>query len=115
MSQPNESLFRTLFNTLYVFNQPYAQRARRIALVALGITSSVIFGTLLAPYPIIPSMVMGLIVTVAIFIFGSLRISGPSAFFFLLAYALVTGHGRSMRYGAFRYDAAPNRPCIERS
>ena len=69
------------FTYLYVFNQPYVQRAKRIFFVMLGITLSVVLGTILAPYPLSAAIVMGLIAALPIFIFGALRISGPSAIF----------------------------------
>jgi uncharacterized membrane protein YccC len=78
------------FTFLYVFNQPYAQRARRIFFVMLGISLSVMLGTLLAPHPYISAIVMGLVAAIPIFIFGALRITGPSAIFFILTYAMAT-------------------------
>ncbi|WEK54421.1 MAG: FUSC family protein [Candidatus Cohnella colombiensis] len=79
------------FTYLYVFNQPYAQRAKRIFFVMLGLTSSVVLGTVMAPYPLGAAFVMGLIGALPIFIFGALRITGPSAIFFILIYAMTTG------------------------
>ncbi|MDT3762159.1 FUSC family protein [Priestia filamentosa] len=79
------------FTYLYVFNQPYAQRAKRIFCVALGMSLSMVLGSLLAPYPLGTSIVMGLIGAVAIFIFGALKITGPSALFFVLSFAMATG------------------------
>ncbi|GAA4707345.1 FUSC family protein [Brevibacillus fulvus] len=79
------------FAYLYVFNQPYAQRARRIFIVAVGLSLSVVLGTVFAPYPLFSAFVMGLIAMVSIFIFGALRISGPSVIFFVLTYAMTTG------------------------
>lgn len=78
------------FTYLYAFNQPYVQRARRIFFVMLGISFSVMLGTLLAPHPYLSAVVMGLVVAIPIFIFGALRITGPSAIFFILTYAMAT-------------------------
>ncbi|MEF2965248.1 FUSC family protein [Paenibacillus sp. M1] len=79
------------FTYLYVFNQPYAQRARRIFVIMLGLTLSVILGTLMAPYPLGAAVVMTFVGAVPVFIFGALRITGPSAIFFVLTYAMATG------------------------
>lgn len=79
------------FTYLYVFNQPYAERARRIFFVMLGITLSVVLGTLLAPYPLAAAIAMGIVAAIPIFVFGALKITGPSAIFFVLTYAMTTG------------------------
>ncbi|KOP65993.1 hypothetical protein AMS62_12660 [Bacillus sp. FJAT-18019] len=79
------------FTYLYVFNIPYAQRAKKIGLVLLGIVLSAALGTLLAPSPIASVMVVGLIGAVATFLFGALRITGPAAIFFVMVFALSTG------------------------
>jgi uncharacterized membrane protein YccC len=49
------------FSYLYVFNEPYAQRAKKILFVALGISFVVWLGTLVAPYPLLVIMIVGLI------------------------------------------------------
>ena len=69
------------FTYLYVFDIPYVQRAKKIFLAMLGISFSVFLGTLLAPYPIAVALAMGLIGAIAIYIFGALKIAGPSAIF----------------------------------
>ena len=69
------------FTYLYVFDIPYVQRAKKIFWAMLGISFSVFLGTLLAPYPIAVAIAMGLIGATAIFIFGALKITGPSAIF----------------------------------
>ena len=79
------------FTYLYVFDIPYVQRAKKIFWAMLGISFSVFLGTLLAPYPIAVALAMGLIGAIAIYIFGALKIAGPSAIFFVLSFALATG------------------------
>ncbi|GGH80541.1 putative membrane protein YccC [Pullulanibacillus pueri] len=79
------------FTYLYVFDIPYVQRAKKIFFVMIGITLSVFLGTLLAPYPIGADIVMGVIGAIAIFVFGALQITGPSAIFFVLCFAMTTG------------------------
>jgi uncharacterized membrane protein YccC len=79
------------FTYLYVFDLPYVQRAKKIFFAMLGISLSVFLGTLLAPYPLGVAIVMGLIGALAIFIFGALKLTGPSAIFFILSYAMATG------------------------
>ena len=78
------------FAYLYVFDIPYVQRAKKIFYAMVGIAFSVFLGTLLAPYPIAVAITMGLIGATVIFIFGALKITGPSAIFFVLSYALAT-------------------------
>ena len=58
------------FAYLYVINEPYAQRGKKIFFTALGISLSVALGTLVAPYPILIILMVGLIGGIAIFIFG---------------------------------------------
>nr|WP_106779746.1 FUSC family protein [Lysinibacillus timonensis] len=79
------------FAYLYVFPIPYAQLAKKLTWVVLGLTSSVFLGTLLAPHPIITAIIMGVIGATAIFLFGVFRLIGPSAIFFVLVFAMTTG------------------------
>jgi uncharacterized membrane protein YccC len=79
------------FTYLYVFSIPYAQRAKKLFFALLGITFSVALGTLLAPYPVASAITVGVIGAVATFIFGSLKITGPAALFFVLVFLLATG------------------------
>lgn len=79
------------FTYLYVFNIPYAQNAKKLFFVVLGMTFVSALGTLAAPYPLATAILMGLIGAAAIFIFGAFRIPGPSAIFFVLVFAMTTG------------------------
>lgn len=79
------------FTYLYVFNEPYAQRVKKIFFIAIGITLSVGLGTLVAPYPALIILIVGLIGTIATFIFGILKIPGPAAVFFVLSFTMTTG------------------------
>ncbi|RDU37294.1 FUSC family protein [Neobacillus piezotolerans] len=79
------------FAYLYVFNIPYAQRARKIFFAVLGMTLASALGTLAAPYSLAVAVLMGIIGAVGIFIFGALKIKGPSAIFFVLVFAMTTG------------------------
>jgi uncharacterized membrane protein YccC len=79
------------FTYLYVFNIPYAQNAKKLFFVVLGMTLVSALGTLAAPYPLATAILMGIIGAAAIFIFGALRITGPSAIFFVLVFAMTTG------------------------
>lgn len=78
------------FTFLYVFPMPYAQLAKKLAWCVLAITTCVFLGTILAPFPIITAIMMGIIGALAIFIFGAYKLIGPSALFFVLIFALVT-------------------------
>ncbi|MGE7904423.1 FUSC family protein [Peribacillus sp. NPDC094092] len=79
------------FTYLYVFNQPYQQRAKKIFFVMVGLALSVVLGTILAPYQLGTAIMMGIIGASVFFIFGALKITGPSAVFFVLSFALATG------------------------
>lgn len=79
------------FTYLYVFNIPYAQRAKKIFIIVLALSLLTALGTLVAPYPLAIAILMGVIGAVAIFIFGALRIAGPSAIFLVLVFAMTTG------------------------
>ncbi|MDM5219442.1 FUSC family protein [Peribacillus sp. NJ11] len=79
------------FTYLYVFNQPYHQRAKKIFFVMVGLALSVVLGTLLAPYQLGTAIMMGIIGASVFFLFGALKITGPSAVFFVLSFALATG------------------------
>lgn len=79
------------FTYLYVFNIPYAQRAKKLFFVVIGITLASFLGTVAAPYPLAVAILMGVIGAIATFIFGALRIIGPSAIFFILVFAMTTG------------------------
>ncbi|MFS0824791.1 FUSC family protein [Bacillus sp. 1P02SD] len=79
------------FTYLYVFNIPYAQRAKKIFSVVLGLTFVTYLGTISAPYPLAVAILMGIIAAVVIFVFGALKIAGPSAIFFVLVFAMTSG------------------------
>ena len=79
------------FTYLYVFNIPYAQRAKKIFSVVLGLTIVTYLGTISAPYPLAVAIMMGIIGAVTLFVFGALKIAGPSAIFFVLVFAMTTG------------------------
>src|SRR3954447_5809523 len=79
------------FTYLYVFNIPYAQRAKKLFFVVLGMTVVTVLGTITAPYPLAVAILMGVIGAAALFIFGALRIAGPSAIFFILVFAMTSG------------------------
>ena len=79
------------FTFLYMFNQPFAQRAKKLFFVMIGLSLCVGLGTILAPYPLAATIMMGIIGALVIFIFGALKITGPSAVFFILCYEMATG------------------------
>ncbi|MDF2885050.1 MAG: hypothetical protein K0R54_5621 [Clostridiaceae bacterium] len=79
------------FTYLYVFNEPYAQRVKKIFFIAIGITTSVCLGIFSAPYPALIVLIVGLIGIITTFIFGILKITGPAAVFFILSFTMTTG------------------------
>lgn len=78
------------FTFLYMFNEPYAERAKKLFFVMVGIALSVGLGTLLTPYPYAAALMLGLIGAVVTFIFGALKIPGPAAVFFVLTFSMTT-------------------------
>lgn len=79
------------FTYLYTFTIPYAQLAKKLFAVVIGMTLVTILGTLAAPSPLAIAILMGLIGATVLFIFGALQITGPSAIFFVLVFAMVSG------------------------
>ncbi|MED3562100.1 FUSC family protein, partial [Bacillus xiapuensis] len=79
------------FTYLYVFHIPYAQRAKKLFFVLLGITFVAGLGTVAAPHPLAVAILMGIIGSTGIFIFGAFKIKGPSAIFFVLIFAMTSG------------------------
>ncbi|MEK3889084.1 FUSC family protein [Bacillus sp. FSL K6-3431] len=79
------------FTYLYIFNEPYAQRAKKLLCVLLGMSLAVGLGTLFAPLPILSAVTVGMIGAIGTFIFGALKIPGPAAIFFILGFSMATG------------------------
>lgn len=79
------------FTYLYTSNESYNQRAKKIFIIALALSLSMILGTLLAPYIISLSIIIGLIGIIAFYVLHTLRIVGPGAIFFVLVFAIATG------------------------
>lgn len=78
------------FTFLYMFNEPYAQRAKKLFFIMIGIALSVGLGTLLTPHPYGIALMLGLIGAIVTFIFGALKIPGPAAVFFVLTFSMTT-------------------------
>lgn len=78
------------FSYLYVFNEPYAARAKKIFFVAIGLSLSVAIGTLVAPYPVLVVLIVGLIGVITTFVFGTFKMPGPAAVFFVLSFIMTT-------------------------
>lgn len=76
---------------LYVFNIPYAFRAKKLFFALIGLSIVMGLGTLVAPYPFVSAFVVALIGAIGTFLFGALRITGPAAIFFVLAFLMGTG------------------------
>lgn len=78
------------FTYLYMFNEPYAQRAKKLFFVMIGLAAAVGLGTVLAPYPYAIAVTAGVIGVVGTFIFGALKIPGPAAIFFILVFTMTS-------------------------
>ncbi|WP_245827640.1 FUSC family protein [Paenisporosarcina indica] len=76
---------------LYVFNIPYAFRAKKLFFALIGLSIAMGLGTLFAPYPFVSAFVVALIGSIGTFLFGALRITGPAAIFFVLVFLMGTG------------------------
>ncbi len=78
------------FTYLYLFNEPYARRAKKILFAGLGITSCVGLGLVLRPYPMISILIIGLIGFFVTFVFSVLKMIGPATIFFVMSFSMVS-------------------------
>ena len=78
------------FASLYVFNEPYPHRAKKVFFVTFGLSVSIGLGTLTAPSSLIFAILIGVIGAVGTFIFGALQIPGPASIFFVIVFALTS-------------------------
>ena len=78
------------FTYLYVFNEPYARRAKKILFAGLGVTSCVGLGLVLRPYPMISILIIGLIGFFVTFVFGVLKMLGPGTIFLVMSFSMVS-------------------------
>ncbi|WP_010677810.1 FUSC family protein [Bacillus timonensis] len=78
------------FSYLYVFNDPYKHRAKKVFFVMLGLATSMGLGTLTADSPFLFALILGLIGGIGTFIFGALKIRGPASIFFVIIFAMTS-------------------------
>ncbi|WP_255259640.1 hypothetical protein [Lentibacillus sp. CBA3610] len=78
------------FSSLYVFNEPYKHRAKKVFFVILGLAAAMGLGTLTAGSPVLFAVLLGLIGGVGTFVFGALKIPGPAAIFFVIIFAMTS-------------------------
>ncbi len=78
------------FTFLYSFDIPYAQLAKKLFAVLLGMVVMSLLGSFFAPFPPLLVITMGLIAMIATYIFGALNLIGPSAIFFVLVFAITS-------------------------
>ncbi len=78
------------FTYLYTKDEPYAQRAVKLFLALLGITLCFTLGSLFADVAWMKTILFGVIGAVSVYVFGALKIPGPSAMFFVLSFAVST-------------------------
>lgn len=91
------------YSYIYVANEPYAFRAKKIFFCVLGISISIGLGTLVAPNPLLVIIILGLIGAVSTFLFGLFKIPGPAALFFVLAFVMSTGMPINPSQALFRF------------
>lgn len=85
---------------LYVFRMPYMHRVKKIIFIIIGLSLCAFLGSLLSTYPIIIAILMAVIVVVMVFSFGALNITGPSAIFMVLVFAMTSAMPATDFYGA---------------
>ncbi|MFD2761630.1 FUSC family protein [Lentibacillus juripiscarius] len=78
------------FAYLYVFNEPYKHRAKKVFFVMLGLAAAMGLGTLTAASPFLFAILLGLIGGVITFVFGALKMKGPAAIFFVIIFAMTS-------------------------
>lgn len=77
------------FTYLYAFPIPYAQQAKRLALVGVGLTAAMFIGSLLSQSPHGLAAAMGLLAGVVVYIFNAFKLVGPTAIFFVLVFGIA--------------------------
>ncbi|KAB2332079.1 FUSC family protein [Cytobacillus depressus] len=90
------------FSYLYVFNEPYPQRAKKVFFILLGLAASIGLGTLTASSPLLFAIMLGLIGAVGTYIFGALKMPGPASIFFLIVFAMTSMMPGDLEDAAFR-------------
>jgi uncharacterized membrane protein YccC len=79
------------FTSLYVHNEPYAQRSLKLAVVGVALAASFALGTVSAAHIWSMAVVLGLVSMAAMFFAGAYRLPPPGGYFFILVCALGTG------------------------
>ncbi|WP_455538897.1 FUSC family protein [Terrisporobacter sp.] len=92
-NQPKYGMWGSLggFTYMYVFNEPYAQRLKKMFLLAISVTICATLGIVLSPHPWLIILAAGLIGGVSVFAFGALKIPGPSAIFLIMIFTMTSG------------------------
>ncbi|EPZ46297.1 hypothetical protein N007_07315 [Alicyclobacillus acidoterrestris ATCC 49025] len=79
------------FTAIYAGNEPYAQRAVKCAMVAVGLALAIGLGTALAGSVLGIAVALCIVSAGATFLCGAWRVPVPSAYFFILVGAVGTG------------------------
>lgn len=93
LNQPRYGILASIggFSYLYMFDEPYAQRIKKMFLVAVGLTITVALGIIVKPYPALVVLIVSLIGAGVTYIFGVLKIAGPGPIFFVMSFTMFTG------------------------
>lgn len=93
LNQPRYGIIASTggFSYLYMCNEPYAQRIKKMFLVAVGLTIAVTLGIIVKPYPALVVLIVSLIGAGVTYIFGVLKIAGPGPVFFVMSFTMFTG------------------------
>lgn len=93
LNQPRYGILASIggFSYLYIFDEPYAQRIKKMFLVAVALTITVTLGIIVKPYPALVVLIVSLIGAGVTYIFGVLKIAGPGPIFFVMSFTMFTG------------------------
>ncbi|WP_323703401.1 FUSC family protein [Mammaliicoccus sp. Dog046] len=78
------------FSNIYVINGSYPSRIRKVIVVTLMLSLSLMLGTLTITVPFLYALVLGLIGMIAHFVLKAFQIPGPSSLFFVLTYSIAS-------------------------
>ncbi len=79
------------FISLYVHNEPYAKRVRKLAIILIGLAVALGLGSVLAVSPWTMALALGGVSFGSTFLAGAWRVPPPSGYFFVLVCAVGTG------------------------
>ncbi|MCG3402002.1 FUSC family protein [Staphylococcus massiliensis] len=76
------------FAHIYVFSGTFSSRLRAVSYATLGLTLSMVLGTLTSGIPLLFGLVLLILTVVTYYTFSCLNIPGPSSTFFIIAFGM---------------------------